>query len=310
MAQGKNPEKQESRTAKVVRFDIDAKSPILWGFLVVLFVLPLILYLTNVLAEGTAGAILFTSFVLVLNALSLRGIWNSTPHRTPRVISVVLLLAVTALALEPGLSTVYPGRPLAAGSLHNVGESFPLPGDLEGRVRLLLHGDLGQRQLANVDVVLSVGDNDIKGHLARSVSRGRRGRFRGGSQVVEQSSEYLTAFVPKGSPSLLLSSVDGSMPEVLEVKLFREWIPLGVVIALGLLVLVSLSLLAARLRVDGTPTTLASMALSAGLILYVSATPDNSVTPEIGVLFLTVVVGMALGASLAWMGRKLASPRV
>jgi len=309
MAQGKNPEKQESLPAKVVRFNIDAKSPILWGFLVVVFVIPLILYLTNVLEEGLAAAILFTGFVVVLNALSLLAIWSSTPRPAPRVMALVLLLAGTALALEPGLSTVCPGHPLAAGSLRNVGESFPLPGDLPGRVRLLLHGDLGQRQLANVDVVLNVGDNDIKGHLARSVSRGRRGRFRGGSQVVEQSSEYLSAFVPKGSPSLLLASVDGTMPEVLEVKVFREWIPVGVVIALGLLLLFSLSLLAARVRVDSTPTTLTSMALASGLILYASATPDNSVTPEIGVLFLTVVVGMALGASLSWMGRKLASPR-
>jgi hypothetical protein len=264
-----------------------------------------VLYLADVLPERIAGLLLGTTVVLATCVYA--GISLARSTRTARGSLAMLAYGAVAVAvaLAPVVLTLIPGTPAAHGELRAPGESFMLPRTVHGPVRVLVHGTAGGAGAASIDAVLEVGSEKIETHLGRTLSVGRAGRRGRATVVQEHNSEYLSAKVSGGVQRLTLAEIRGAVAGPLEVEVFREWLPFPVALSIAGALLLLTVIVGARLQASVTAAAALGCALVFGLSIYRIATPDAAVRPELGALFVAVILGGSGGGTLGWLGKKL-----
>lgn len=279
---------------------------ILYGAGALLVVAGAALYFGGYLPEGVTGLLFAGAIIVVAAGYSLNALLgsSSSPALTATVIAVNI--AVLAAATAPVALTVTPGEPLAKGEVQAAGDTIPLPADVNGRVRLLLHSDLGTDSGAKtVEFMFDGTTPPLRGELVRTTSTTRAGRRGYATVVHETNTEYITGSLAPDSHKLTLREIDGKIAGALDVRVFKDYLPTGVALLIDLVLLVAVALLASFLNTTSGPAVGAGMAMGLGLLMSRFATPELAVRPTIGAFALGGVAGATLGATVFSIVRRL-----
>jgi hypothetical protein len=263
-----------------------------------------ILYLADALAEAAVGS-LFAGAVGLGVAFYLMNSLGSSVQTTAARAAVIALVVVTGfLAVAPVMLSIFPGPMLSRGEVKAVGDALPLPADVSGPVRLLIHGGISGEGTSRLDFTFAGGDRPIVGKLERSTSNVRVGRRGHATVSHERNTEFVEGWISKGQSTLTLDALEGPASGALEVQIYHDYLPVVPDVAAAIVLLVLLSLLAVRLEASSGVVAAAGTALFFGVMGYQFVTPGSVVRPEVGALIMGGLVGISAGGSIGWIVRK------
>ncbi|MFP2956493.1 hypothetical protein ACLEPN_01360 [Myxococcus sp. 1LA] len=250
------------------------------------------------LADGDAAAAFIAVAALGLCGAMLHEAWRGTKARWARTASIFVMGLVLVLAALPALETVLPGQPLAAVEVTEKGQSIPLPPSVNGRVLVVVRGRLAQT--GNTEILFSIAGMEemIRGTLERSRTyiRAKRGRTH---VWRNRLSFHQRGSIPRGVHALTVEQLEGSLEGPLRVEFYRNrWPPLLVAWAAGL-VLLTASVLHARLQLRRY-ALFAGTALGTSLFIYNWGEPRADITFAAACLFL----GFTVGAPIGWLASQ------
>jgi hypothetical protein len=264
-----------------------------------------VLYLTGLLPEGPAAAILSVLVALLLVLFMIRPTLSATVDPTTR--GVAALIAVTAglLCALAALTSVVPGAPAALGEVSRVGDRIDLPPGALGatsRLRLLVHAPLPPGGTPLVEFRF-IGDAEpLVGQVERTVSYARVGRGSRAAVAHDRNETWVHGAHGAGATALVLDRIDGPIAGPLLVAVHGEWISPRVLWLICLGVLVVAAIWDERLP-GGHFAALVGMALGYGLLVYGNATPHAAVGTSVGSILLGALAGAVAGGLLAMLAR-------
>jgi hypothetical protein len=269
-----------------------------------LVILAAIAYLSGAVGDAALGVVLAAGVALLSAGRVAVVMLERAGSSVARAGIVASCLAMLALSVLPVALTIMPGRPVATGSLEQVGDTMELPQAVSGSVRLLVHGGINAQGDATVEFELAGAQSPIEGKLERSVSTSRVGRRGVAHEQHERNSEFVDATVAADQHTLKLERVEGPLAGALGLTVYRDHFPLVVDIAAGLLVLALVALMGARLEV-GTDTIVAGgVALAFGAVGHEFVTPGAVIRPLIGAAIMALVIGGAAGGIFAALAKR------
>lgn len=262
-------------------------------------------YLSGAMSEATLGTFIAVAIGLAVAGRVIGSMLENAASTVARLTIVVLAVATLTLAIVPVMLTIFPGSPAATGRLAQVGDTLPLPGTVQGPVRLLIHGVIDAPGNATVDFELGGTASLTEGRLERSVSTSRVGR-RGVAHVThDRNSEFLDAKLAKGAHQLRLERIEGPLAGALDLAVYPDRFPLSIDVVVAVAVLLALAFVAVRMRVGTDTVAAAGVALAFGAVSHQFVTPDAILRPLIGALIVGAIVGASSGGLAAWLARKV-----
>ncbi len=309
MDANKKKENKKSRSSLRLFYAEYVQGRILTAVVILAIMALVALYFLGILPENIAGLLLAITVVLLACGFATFELISSSKSNVTLGFLIVLSLLALSLSLNPVISTLIPGHPAYQGVIRMAGQTMHLPDKLQGNVRMLLHGNLGLTSTSSVDVAFDIGDQRIEGHLDRVQKMARLGRRGRGRITEEHNSQFLSGFIPKGVHLLSIADLRGSVSEGLQVSIFKEWIPFfDEGIAAAVLVLF-VAIIAGRMRASISTCALLASSMVFGMAIYKMATPFSVLSPELGALILSAIIGTSAGGTLGWIGQKLFGPR-
>ena len=272
-----------------------------------------VLYLTGLLAEGPAAALLALVVALSLAVFMVRPALASSVDPFTRGVAALIAAAAGLLCALSAVSAVVPGPPAAQGEVSRVGDRIELPPGSLGagsRLRLLVHAPLPPGGTPVVEFRFTGGAGPLEGKVERTVSYARVGRGGRAAVAHDRNEVWVHGTVGAGVTALTLDRVDGAVAGPLHVAVHGEWLsPLALWLG-SLLVLAVAAVWDARLR-GGHFAALAGMALAYGLLVQGNATPSAAVGTSIGAVLLGALAGAMAGGLMALLARLvLRSPEL
>ena len=200
-------------------------------------------------------------------------------------------------ALLPILEGLGLGQPLAHGELHAIGDTLSLPADISGPLRVLVHVP-APNEPARIHVDLQGGETTLSTELDSTMTTVRVGRRGHGQHLVRNDSEFIDTVLASGVRALSLTRLSGPVTGAVKVEVYREWLPDWSLFALAAALIIGGAAIGAMTTAGTHPASGIACALVFGLMAHRTVTPDHAVRPEIGALFVALVVGAMGGAML------------
>lgn len=206
----------------------------------------------------------------------------------------VLTVGCALLPIVEGLGF---NAAIAHGELHGVGDTLDLPSDATGPLRVLVHVP-PPKDPARIHIALQGGQTTVEAELDSTMTTVRLGRRGHGKQLVRNDSEFIDTSFDSGVHKLALKSIEGPVTGPVTVEVYREWVADWSLFALAAILTLGLAAVGAATTAGTGPAGGIACALVFGLMAHRSVTPDHAVRPEIGALFVALVVGAMGGAML------------
>jgi hypothetical protein len=236
---------------------------------------------------AVSDAVAATMLAMWLTIVTARYVYAEA-DRVPRAGRVALVGGTAALMLVPLLATLVPGPELLDAQLPEGGH-VEIPSDVEGPVRVMVHGDIAGSGQASVKFRLRGLGAPVSGKLERKIGRARVGRRRV-SEAQLHNTQLLSGTVgPKHD--LTMEMARGAIAGPLRVVLFREWWPQRHELILGGLMLLATLFLALRKRTAANLVPVVVAVTAFGVFAYRWITPDLAFRPEVGALVVAALVG-------------------
>jgi hypothetical protein len=226
-----------------------------------------------------------------------------------------IVVACGALAIGCALLPVLEGLaltdPLVRGELRAPGDVLVLPSGVASDPlrRVLVHVP-PPKEPARIHVELQGGETTLRAELDSSLTTVRLGRRGHGQRLVQNDSQFIDVVLPSGVSSLALKSVSGLPSGAVTVEVFREWVPDWSVFVLSVALILGLAAVSALSGVGGSPAGGIACASIFGLIAHRTVTPEHALRPELGALFVALVIGAFGGAMLTLLIERYASSRM
>jgi hypothetical protein len=265
-----------------------------------------IMYFNQLIPESIAGGGIAALAAVLASAYVLIATRDSPGARWPGIAGAAAVLAIGSL---PPLVSVFPGSPLAEGDLSKPGDRLALPDAAHGSVRVLVHGGLAGSEEATVSFRLAAGDEPLSGELVRKIgyTRMRKG---GRSRVSnELNSEYLWGRIAPAAKELELAQLQGPLRGQLHVAVYRDYFPPVIEESAAIAIVLLMAYVAARLGWSAGTVIATGLMACFGAIVYVNATPDSAIRPEMGAAFMSLIMGGLGGAILASIARRFFARR-
>jgi hypothetical protein len=263
------------------------------------------LYLTGLISEGSAAALLALLVATALALFMIRPALSGSVDPTTRGVAVLIALAAGLLCAVSAVSSVTPGRPVVQGEVNRAGDRVELPAGAlgpAGRLRLLVHAPLPPGGTPVVDFRFSAGAEPLSGRVERTVSYSRVGRGSRAAVAHDHNEVWVHGALGASATALTLDRIDGPIAGPLVVSVHGEWISPLALWLVSLAVLVLAAFWEARLR-GSHFAALAGMALTYGLLVYGNATPEAAIGTSLGAILLGALGGALAGGLLAMLAR-------
>jgi hypothetical protein len=264
-------------------------------------------YLTGLLSEGPAAAILAVVVALSLVLFMIRPTLAASVDPTTRGVAALIADAAGVLCALAAVTSVVPGPPAAQGEASRVGDRIELPPGALGatpRLRLLVHAPLPPGGTPVVEFRF-VGDAEpLVGQVERTVSFARVGRGSRAAVAHDRNETWVHGAHGPAATALVLDRIDGAVAGPLVVSVHGEWFSPRVLWLISLAVLTLAAIWDSRLP-GGHFAALAGMALAYGLLVYGNATPHAAVGTSVGALLLGALAGAVAGGLLALLARDV-----
>lgn len=264
-----------------------------------------ILYYAGLVSEAAAGGLVSVAAPLLAAALMLRPLVESGRDRGGKALVAVAAVATLLASAVPALRSILPGEPLFQGDVGIEGEAIPVPAGVQGNVRVLVHGKLGQGGEPSVAFTLAGSEPAIEGRLERTFGYARVGRGGRARVAHDHTADWFEGTLPPGATALRLAKLQGQLGGRLEVAAYHQWLPRGWLWAVAVAVLLLAAAADARLGLKGNTAVPSGMALAFGLLVAYNATPFAAAGPAVGGVVLGAMVGALAGAIAGVIGRKL-----
>lgn len=224
-------------------------------------------------------------------------------------LAVAIVVACGVLAAGCALLPIFEGlglsAPLARAELSKVGDTMTLPASASGPLRVLVHVP-PPSEAARIHVQLQSGETQLSAELDSSVTSVRLGRRGRGQRLVQNDSQFIDTVLPSSVAPLALKSVSGPLTGPVTVEVYREWVADWTLFALAGALVLGLAAVSALSGAGTSPAGGIACALVFGLMAHRSVTPEHALRPELGALFVAVVLGVFGGALLTLMIERLA----
>lgn len=264
-----------------------------------------ILYYAGLVSEPAAGGLVAVAAPLLAAVLMLRPLVESGRDRGGKALVAVSAAATLLASAVPALRSIVPGEPLFQGDVGIVGEEIPVPTGVQGKVRALVHGKLGQGGEPSVAFTLAGSEPAIDGHLERTFGYARVGRGGRARVAHDHTADWFEGTLPPGAAALRLTKLQGQLGGRLEVAVYRQWLQRGWLWAVAVAALLLAAAADARLGLKGNTAVPSGMALAFGLLVAYNATPFAAAGPAVGGVVLGAMLGALAGAIAGAIGRKL-----
>jgi hypothetical protein len=273
-------------------------------------VLFVVLYLTDVIPERVAGAVLAAVVVLGCAGLAAGSILSASRGPRGNAVALMFAAAVAAVAGVPVIGTLFPGEPAAQTTVRKEGESVAVP-SVRGRVRVLaMVQPVATDEVYRCHAELGIG-NQIEpldlGRQPESVRMGRRGGR--GTVMREHGSDWATGVLTDDAATVRLARLEGNASCAIDLKVYRDRLPMGLRIGLSALLLLAAALVAGFMHAGAMPAVATAMALAFALFAEEVITPRTAVRPGIGAILAGLPAGAAAGAIVAWICRAILPAR-
>ncbi len=265
------------------------------------------LYLTGLISEGAAAALLALLVATALALFMIRPALAGSIDPTTRGVAVLIALAAGLLCAVSAVSSVAPGTPLVQGEVQRVGDRVELPAGALGAasgLRLLVHAPLPSGGTPVVEFRFTGGATPLSGQVERTVSYSRVGRGGRAAVAHDHNEVWVHGALGAGATALTLERIDGLVAGPLAVSVYGEWISPLVLWLVSLAVLALAAVWEARLHGKHF-AALAGMALAYGLLVNGNATPSAAIGTSLGAILLGALGGALAGGLLAMLARLL-----
>jgi hypothetical protein len=273
---------------------LPAMTRIIWAFVAVSAAL--IAGVAMLGDERQLGAIVASVIILGAVGHGLAPLLQLASNKLASALVVAGGLLAIGCALVPILEGLGLGEPLAQGQLSAVGDTLALPSSAAGPLRVLVHVP-APKDPARIHIELQGGATTLAAELDSTLTTVRLGRRGHGKRLVQNDSELIDTTLASGVSSLALKSVSGPITGPVTVEVFREWLPDWSLFALAGALILGLASIGAMTTAGTRPAAGIACALVFGLMAHRTVTPDHAVRPEVGALFVALVLG-ALGGSM------------
>jgi hypothetical protein len=260
--------------------------------------------------ERQLGAAVAISIVTGAVGYGLRPLMSMARNALARAIVIGcggLAIGCALLPVAEGLALT---EPLVRGELHAVGDALALPpGAVAAPLRVLVRVP-PPKEPAHVRVELAGGETTLRAELDTSLTTVRLGRRGHGQQLVQNDSQFIDAELPSSVSALSLTRVSGLPGGAVTVEVYREWLPDWSLFALAGALIIGLAAVGALSGAGVSPAGGVACALIFGLLAHRTVTPEHAVRPEMGALFVALVLGSFGGAMLTLLIERYASNRM
>jgi hypothetical protein len=264
-----------------------------------------ILYYAGFVSEAAAGGLVCLAAPLVAAALMLRPLVESGRDRAGKALVAAAASATLLASAVPALRSVVPGEPLFRGDVGVVGETIPVPAGVQGRVRVLVHGKLGEGGEPSVSFAFAGSEPAIEGRLERTFGYARVGRGGRARVAHDHTADWFEGKLPPGAAALRLARLQGQLGGRLEVAVYRQWLPRAWLWAVAVVTLLLAAFADARFGLKGNTAVPSGMALAFGLLVAYNASPFAAAGPAVGGVVLGAMLGALAGAIAGVLGRML-----
>jgi hypothetical protein len=197
----------------------------------------------------------------------------------------------------PSMMAIFPGAPLCSGEVAAVGDAVRIPGDVSGRVRVLVTAQLDPKGNSRLALRLAGAVEAIEASFERT-----SGHLRGEGHRVSSTGEstYIASIIPKEAGELRVEQLRGDILAPIRIAVFGPGWPLWGALLVGFVALLLPAVLAWRRELPGSALAAVAMALGYGLAVFLGATPEEVWRPAKVALVSGALPGLMLGGSLAW----------
>ena len=255
--------------------------------------------------ERQLGAAVAIAVVIGAVGYGLTPLLRMASNKAAVAIVIACGVLVAGCALLPIFEGLGLGEPIARAQLSKVGDSMPLPASASGAVRVLVHVP-PPNEAARIHVQLQSGETTLSAQLDSNVTTVRLGRRGHGQRLVTNDSQFIDAVLPSSAAPLALKSVTGPLNGPVTIEIYREWVADWTLFALAGVLVLGLALVSAMSGAGTSPTGSIACALVFGLMAHSSVTPEHALRPELGALFVAVVLGVFGGAVLTLLIERVA----
>lgn len=277
-----------------------------WSFVAVSLVI-----IAGIAAVGTErqlGVAVAIAVVVGAVGYGLTPLLHSAKGGLGRAIVIACGVLAAGCALLPVFEGLGIGAPLAHGQLKTAGDALALPSGSGGPMRVLVHVPPPDGP-ARIHVELQGGDQTMRAELDSNMTSVRLGRRGHGQRLVQNDSQFIDATLASGVSSLVLKSVSGPVTGAVTVEVYREWLPDWTLMGLAAALVLGLAAVGATSGAGTSPAAGIACALVFGLMAHRTVTPEHAVRPELGALFVALVIGAFGGAMLTLMFERFAISR-
>lgn len=263
------------------------------------------LYLTGLISEGSAAAVLALVVATAMALFMVRPALAGSVDPTTRGVAVLIALAAGLLCAVSAVSSVAPGSPAVQGEVSRAGDRVELPAGAlgpPGRLRLLVHAPLPPGGTPVVQFRFTGGAAPLSGQVERTVSYSRVGRGGRAAVAHDHNETWVHGEQGASATALTLDRIDGPVAGPLVVSVYGEWISPLALWLVSLAVLALAAIWEARLR-GSHFAALAGIPLAYGLLVYGNATPDAAIGTSLGAVLLGALGGALAGGLLALLAR-------
>lgn len=254
--------------------------------------------------ERQLGAAVAVAVVVCAVGYGLTPLFRKATNKVAIAIVVGSGALAAGCALLPIFEGLGLGDAIARAELSKVGDAMALPQSASGPLRVLVHVPPPTEE-ARIHVELQGGDTTLSAQLDSNMTTVRLGRRGHGQRLVQNDSQFIDTVLPSGVSSLSLKNVSGPLKGPVTVEVYREWVADWSLIALAGVLVLGLAAVGAMSGAGTSPAGGIACAVVFGLMAHRSVTPEHAVRPEMGALFVALVVGAFGGAVLTLMIERL-----
>jgi hypothetical protein len=284
---------------------------IILGVPVVVVLGGIIAYMSDLLPESAAGAILAGLCAVAPAPYAgwrVAQVVKSDAVRATLIMSGLLLGLLCAL---PTYQAVFPGEARYAGTIGNENKTLNIGSVVSGAYEVTLEGELPEREgevTAEYAIKLQDGESPktLTGEIWRRFGQVRVGRS--GTAVREHARTYDRHRIALSSESVIFTLDKLTTIDDLHVSLHKVWVPAWLFWTVATVLFLVGTALEGRFgteQVRALVATLFSFPVAFAVILVDQVTPTTFVRPAFGAGVGALFIAICVGGMSAWLGRKL-----